>query len=102
MPQIARINDSFSGVCCHPAHSGCIFMTGFIEEGNANHVSGGSPVSYLGALVRGFCGHIGYITSASSKVTTNNIQVAYLGSAVGGPYLFGQIVSGDTNNTVGI
>ena len=99
MPAIARINDQFSGICC--CHSGCIFMTGYIIEGNANHLSGGSPVSYLGATVIGYCGHTGTIISASSKVSTNNIQVAYLGSAVSG-CLIGSIVTGNGNHTVGI
>ena len=90
---VARVTDTFAGVCvCHPP-TPSIPMTGAIITGSDSVQSNGLGIARVGDTVLGVCGHIGLIVDGSGSVSAGGIGVARTGSTVTG-WLIGTITGG--------
>lgn len=97
MAKVARIGDSWSGVCV--CCDGSPAVTGSVETGSGTTFADGQGVARIGDIVRGSCGHMGTINSGSSIMRADGIGVSRLGDTTIG-CLIGSITSGSpTTNT---
>lgn len=99
MTDIARIGDTWTGICCCHPPAPCINMTGIVITGSPNHKSGSSPVSRLSDITIGTCGHTGIIVSASPNTKSNTLGKARIGSQVTGCNI-GIVVTGNPTHIV--
>jgi len=93
MPQVSRLKDIWSGICCCHPPIPCIGMTGPIVTASENHKSMGFPVARLADMVIGWCGHPGNIVTSSSSNITNSRGKARIGDIVTGCTI-GNIITG--------
>jgi len=82
MPNIARIGDMASGVCC--CHKGCPGMVGFIITGASTISIEGSNSARIGDIVLGGCGHTGIIVSGANTESDEGSPTAKIGDIVVG------------------
>ena len=82
MPNVARITDMATGVCC--CHDGCTGMIGFIITGASTISTEGEQNARIGDIVLGACGHIGVIVSGATTRTDEYSPLARIGDAVTG------------------
>lgn len=96
-PQTARTNDTWTGRC----NVEDIDMDGIIIGGNPNRtLDDGRYVAQCGDLVRGDCGHEGYIVTCSESVKAGDLGVARVGDEIDGD-VTGVITSGSENMLTG-
>jgi len=96
MAASARVTDLWSGICCCHPPAPCIPMVGPIIVGSPNTTSGSLAQARLTDMTIGFCGHPGFIISASGNHKTNSLGSARVGDSVTGCNI-GVIVSGSPN-----
>ena len=90
---VSRITDVGVGICCCHPPIPCIGMVGVIITGaNKTNVEN-QPVSRIGDIVIGNCGHIGIINTGSSTVLTENSSTARVGDSFSGCFT-GTIITG--------
>lgn len=99
MPDVARIDDPWSGIC--KCHSPPISVSGKIITGSPDHFSGGPAVARIGDTVKATCGHTGKIVTGSSTNFTNGKGKAYVGSETDGVCLIGKITAGNPTHITG-
>lgn len=99
MPEVARLTDLWSGICCCHPPIPCIAMSGPIITASPDHESGNLAVARLGDTTEGWCGHTGTIVTASATVETNNLGVARVTDQVDGCNI-GYIITGNTNHII--
>jgi len=88
---IARIGDAFVGICiCHPTPIG---MTGIIVTGASISTCESSPITRIGDIGIGVCGHITMIVTGAEKCVVEGSPPARIGDAVAG-CINGLIVTG--------
>lgn len=82
MAKVARIGDTWTGICtCHPIP---IPMSGTIISGSPDTFSEGKAVARIGDTTIGTCGHTGVIVTGSASNKANGILKAIVGSQVTG------------------
>ncbi len=99
MPFSARAGDLWIGRCCHPDHSGCESMGGFIVTGSVNTISTGKGQAAVTDLTIGWCGHPGFIITGSPNALVNNKGKAVTGSRVSGNNR-GIVITGNPTHNV--
>lgn len=100
MPDVSRLTDMWSGICCcHPPYP-CIAMGGWIVSSSGNATSTGLGAARLTDITIGFCGHGGTIVSSSGKSLTNSLGKARVGDAVTGCNI-GTLITGNSKHTSG-
>ena len=86
------------GVCI--SHTSPIPMVGVIITGASSVIINSLNSGFRTSIVLGYCGHIGIIVSASSTVTSSDLNKAKVGSIFVGPFT-GVIVTGQSGVVVG-
>lgn len=93
MPQTSRITDIGVGsCCCHPPIP-CISMSGTLVTGAGTHLVENQPVSRIGDVVLGFCGHVGVMISGSPTKFSEGSQTVRVGDQFSGCFT-GTLVTG--------
>jgi len=96
MPQTARLNDPWSGICCCHTSPTCIPMTGRIISASTNTSSSNQGQGRLLDITVGACGHTGRLITSSNKNFANSRGKTKLNDFIIGCNI-GRIISG--NNT---
>ncbi len=99
MPISARANDLWTGICCHPSHSGCTSMGGWIVTGSPNAISSGQGQATVPDLTIGWCGHSGFIITGSPNAFANTKGKATVGSQITGNNI-GTVITGNPTHNV--
>ncbi len=99
MPLSARVGDIWVGICCCHPPIPCIGMAGPIIVGSADTQSSNSAQARLTDMTIGYCGHPGFIVSASPNHKTNNLGSARVSDSVTGCNI-GVIATGNPIHTI--
>ena len=100
MRRMARVGDSWSGVCFNPEHAPNIPFPvgGSIITGDGMSIADGRPIARIGDTVKSTCGHTGTIVTGSGcSVFQNDRPGARVGDSTSGD-LVGQITTGSPNS----
>lgn len=91
MPQIVRTRDLFVGVCvCHRTP---VSMAGILITGASKSVCEGLPISRIGDIGIGFCGHPTLLITGASKSVCEGSSISRIRDLVGG-CIIGTMVTG--------
>jgi len=78
--------------CCHPP-APCVGMAGSLVTGAGTVVAEGQPVSRIGDVMLGFCGHVGIMVTGSATVVAEGSNVCRIGDQFVGCFT-GVVVTG--------
>ena len=97
---VARVGDIGVGICCGHPPAPCIPMTGTLITGATNFLSESLPVSRIGDIMIGSCGHIGTMITGCDTFTIIGSGVCRIGDSFSGVFS-GAVISGSTKFLVG-
>jgi len=95
---ISRITDVGVGICCCHPPIPCIGMVGVLITGADKTNVENQPISRIGDIMIGSCGHIGIINTGSLTINVENSPTARVGDSFVGCFSGVIITGSDTIN----